>query len=136
MPADPRPVNRLGILYASNGLTDKAVLEFERILKRQEYLPALLNLGNIRFLAGDYERALQLYERAAKKEPDNPHVLLALARVSHELENYGVVKSAFNRLKVKDPGLAQQFSYLELKGEEATRAGSISGVRDTVVWEE
>jgi transglutaminase-like putative cysteine protease len=135
-PADPRPVNRLGILYASYGLTDRAVAEFERILKRQEYLPALLNLGNIRFLAGDYERALQLYERAAKKDPESPHVLLALARVSHELENYGVVRSAFNKLKTRDPGLAAQYAYLDLRGEEATRAASVSGMRDTVVWEE
>jgi hypothetical protein len=39
-------------------------------------------------------------------------------------------------LKAVDPNLADRFAYLDLKGEEATRAADAAGVRETVVWEE
>ena len=46
------------------------------------------------------------------------------------------MKKVYAELKVKDPDLALQFAYLDLKGEEATRAANAAGVNGVVVWEQ
>jgi tetratricopeptide (TPR) repeat protein len=129
-------VNKLGVLYARYGLNDKAKAEFERVLRRQEYVPALVNMGNLAFQMGDLEKSLEYYERAARKEPENAKALLCLARVNHELENYGSAQRLYGRLKALDPALAERFAYLELKGEEAARAAEAGVLRETVLWAE
>lgn len=129
-------VNRLGILYGRYGLTDKAVVQFEKILKNTEYVPALINMGHISFLNKDIKEALVYYQRASRKDPDNPRVLLSVARCSHEMENYGLVREYYDKLKLIDPDLAQQFAYLALRGEEASRSAEISQIMEVVVWDE
>ncbi len=134
---DPRkPANALGVLYARYGQYDRAQKEFEKLLARAEYVPALLNIGNILYLSDQKEKALDYYNRAYAKDPENPRVLLAVAKASHDLEDYFRVKKVYAELKAKDPDLALQFAYLDLKGEEATRAANVAGVSGVVVWEE
>ena len=133
---DPKYINKLGVLYARYGLTDKAVVQFNKILAEQEYVPALLNMGNIYYLNKEMEKALGYYERASAEAPDNPKAILCVARVNHELENYGLVMKSYERLKLIDPDLADQFAYLDFRGEEAARAAEMSAVKEVVVWEE
>jgi tetratricopeptide (TPR) repeat protein len=134
---DPRiPANALGVLYARYGQYDRAQREFEKLLARAEYIPALLNIGNILYLSNQKEKALDYYNRAYAKDPENPRVLLAVAKASHDLEDYFRVKTVYAELKAKDPDLALQFAYLDLKGEEATRAANVAGASGVVVWEE
>ena len=133
----PKSVNRLGVLYARYGLMDRAEREFDRILKKEsDYVPALINLGNISYLQNDMKKSLAFYERAFMSEPDNPKVLLSLARANHELENYGSVREAYEKLKSIEPDLAVRFAYLDLRGDEAERASAIADVREVVVWAE
>ncbi len=132
----PNAVNRLGVLYARYGLTDRAETEFQRAIKNGNYPLALVNMGNIRYLEGKFRDALSYYDQAQKVTPDTPTILLALARANHELENYGVAKEAYDKLKAADSALAERFTYLDLKGAESTRASDISGVKDQVVWGE
>jgi ankyrin repeat protein/tetratricopeptide (TPR) repeat protein len=135
--SDPRkPRNALGVLYARYGQYDRAKQEFERLIAKEEYTPALLNLGNILYLSEQKEKALDYYDRAYAKDPENPHVLLAVAIVNHDLENYYRVKKVYAELKARDPDLAARFAYLELRGEEATRSADASGLGGTVIWEE
>ena len=134
---DPKYVNRLGVLYARYGLIDKAEREFNRALAaKADYVPTLLNLGNVHYLNGDYEKAMSLYERAAKKEPDNAKALLCVARVNHDMENYGTVRKQYARLQKLDPDLAERFAYLDLKGDDAARAAEASKIKEVVVWSE
>jgi tetratricopeptide (TPR) repeat protein len=134
---DPKYVNRLGVLYARYGLIDKAEREFNRVLAAQaDYVPTLLNLGNVHYLNGDYDKAMTYYEHAAQMEPDNAKALLCVARVNHDLENYGTVRKQYDRLKKLDPDLAAQFAYLDLKGDEAVRAAEASKIKEVVVWAE
>ena len=134
---DPRkPTNELGVLYARYGQYDRAQKEFEKLLAKEEYVPALLNMGNIFYLSDQKVKALDYYNRAYAKDPENPKVMLAVAKVNHDLENYFAVKNLYAELKVRDPDLALQFAYLDLKGEEATRAADAAGVNGVVVWEE
>lgn len=130
----PKAVNQLGVLYARYGLFEKAEREFQRILAKTEYAPALLNLGNLSYARSDPAKALQFYERAYRKDPTNAYVLLAMARVSHDMENYGQVKQMYGQLKTVDPDLANQYAYLDLRGEEATRAADLSGVKESIEW--
>jgi tetratricopeptide (TPR) repeat protein len=125
----PKAVNQLGVLYAKYGLNDRAEAKFRQALQAGDYAPALLNIGHLSYLLGSFQEALAYYERAQKLSPDNPTVLLALARANHELENYGVVKVTYEKLKAADPNLAERFAYLELKGAEGIRAPTFPGSR-------
>ncbi|MEI6873742.1 MAG: tetratricopeptide repeat protein [Spirochaetota bacterium] len=132
----PRSVNQLGVLYARYGLFDRASAQFTKALGEGDYAPALLNLGNIACIQHRFEEALSLFSRAERISPSDPAVHLAIARANHDLENYGMAKAAYEKLKTLDPSLAGQFGYLALKGEEGIRAADISGVKDLVVWGE
>ena len=132
----PRTLNSLGLLYARFGQSDRAEVQFLAALKKIEYLPALVNLGNIRFLKGDMDQALACYQRAFAVEPHNPAVLLALARTNHQLQNYGLVEREYGELRTLRPDLARQYDYLQLKGGGSTRAAESAGQRGRVVWEE
>ncbi len=128
--------NKLGVLYARYGLYDKAIPELEKALESEEYLPALINLGNINFLLEQLIDAQGYYDRAAILEPENPKVLVSLAKVHHELENYGMVRQVYEKLAKIDKDLAERYAYLDLRGDEAARAAEISGMRNEVLWDE
>ena len=115
---------------------DKAQKTLNDILAKDEYVPALINMGNIYFVQSQVDKALDYYNRAYKKDPNNPTVLLCVARANHSLENYSIAKKAYAELQAKDPELAQKFAYLDLRGEEATRAADANGVRKVVIWQE
>ena len=134
--AKQKALNGLAVLHSRFGLYDQAQKEFELVLSKGDYMPALLNLGNIYFMKNDDEKALEFYNRAAKKAPTNSTVLLSIARANHAMENYSSSKKAYDALVAVNPDLAQRFSYLGLKGEEATRAADASGLRGTVIWEQ
>lgn len=129
-------INELGTLYARYGLLDRGEKEFQRIVAKEEYVPALINLGNVYFLRGDMDQATTFYDRAYRREPQNARVLLGLARVNQATENYGAAHKFYTALKAVDQDLAQQFAYLELKGEEASRAADASQTKGVVIWEQ
>ncbi len=134
---NPRYINSLGVLYARYGLSDKAAQEFQRILRREEYLPALINMGNLAFLDGDLNRALSYYEQAYKRQPNNSTVVLSLAKVNHELANYGEVNRLYGLLKKQEPELAERYTYLDLKAaDETARASEAQRMKDVMIWEE
>lgn len=132
----PKALNDLGVLYARYGLYENAMRQFKLILDKTEYVPALINLGNVCYLGADMETAIQYFDRAYKKEPTNTTALLGLARASQEMENYGAVRKYYGELKAIDPTLAQQFAYLDLRGEEATRAAELSKAKEEMIWAE
>jgi tetratricopeptide (TPR) repeat protein len=132
----PEAVNALGVLYARYGQMEKAEKQFSAAISKSEYVPALINLGNIQYLAGEYAKALRYYERALKKAPHDSHVLLCNARANHALEDYASAKELFDRVKAMDAELAKRFSYLEMRGAEAARASDAAGTKETVVWAE
>jgi Tfp pilus assembly protein PilF len=99
-------------------------------------VPALVNLGNIYYLSRDLIRAKSYYERAYNVEPANSAALLAAARVNHDLENYRVSDQLYAQLKNRSPDLAERYSYLEMRGEEAARASAVGRIKETVVWDE
>jgi Flp pilus assembly protein TadD len=138
--ADPSNVgliNNLGILYARYGVYDKAEAAFNRILKTREYVPALVNMGNIAYLKKDMNGAKKYYEKAYAKEPSNASVLLNLAKVSYELGKYDETQKYYALLAKKDSQLAGRFAYLSMKGSNDTaRAADVERMKEEMVWDE
>jgi tetratricopeptide (TPR) repeat protein len=130
----PARLNQLGVLYAKYGLYDRAEVQFKKAAAGNEYVPALVNLGTAAYLVGDNDAALGYYQRAAKKAPDDPGVLLGIARVSHDLENYGEATRSLARLKQVDPALADKFAYIELKAQASTRGADVTRLKGEAVW--
>ena len=131
-----KPMNSLAVLYGRFGMYSESEKIFKDILATDEYLPALVNLGNIYFVRGDMDTALSYYQRAYKKAPTNATVLLCVARANHAEENYASAKKAYDELKAQDPALAQRFAYLDLRGEEATRAADAAQLTGVVIWQQ
>ena len=128
------PMNRLGILCAKFGQTDKAEQQFKAILAKDNYLPAIVNLGNLYFMKSDWPNALKTYQFAGSIAPDNPRVLLALARVYQALQNYTDAQRNFNKLREIDPKLADQYAYIG-QGAGGARAAEADSEWRAVVWE-
>jgi tetratricopeptide (TPR) repeat protein len=135
-PNKSKAINSLAVLHSRFGLLAQAEKEFLQVLAKAEYLPSLINLGNIYYMQGNNEKALEFYNRGAKQAPKNATVLLCVARANHALENYSLAKKAYADLQVADPELAQRFAYLDLRGEEATRAADQSQVKGVVLWQD
>lgn len=131
-----RARNNLGVLYARYGLHDKAEEQFQTVLQKEEFVPSLINLGNIYYLKGNMNVASTYYDRAYRREPDNPTVLLCVARVNHELGNYNIAQSTYQKLENRDPELAKQFAYLTLTSTESARAAEASRLKERVVWDD
>lgn len=128
--------NKLAVVYARHGMYEKAVNLLDEIVTGLEYAPALINLGNIRFLREEYDSALLSFERVLEIDDSNKMALLGVSRCHHELQNYGLVGKTYDKLKSISPDLATRFAYLDLKGDEAGRAASAAGVKKLVLWEE
>ncbi|WP_370188317.1 sulfotransferase [Qipengyuania sp.] len=76
-------LNRAVILVDDLAKPEEALEALEAALDiRADYVPALLNLGNIREDAGDREAACHAYGRALELEPENPMALMRLAEVT------------------------------------------------------
>ena len=134
--ADVPRLNRLGILYAQFGDPDKAAEIFERILKFGEYTPALINLGNVAYMREEWLKALDFYERAQRRQPQDSTVMLNIARTHHAMENYGMVKRLYQDIQKMDPALAERFAYLGAGAEGTARSDAVSQAKEAVLWEE
>ena len=135
-PGDPKVRNRLGVLYARFGLYDEAEQEFRKAVEQQNYIPALMNLGNLHYLRNDFVRALTAFQRATEAQPTNPRILLSLAKVHHEMEDYTSASELYARIVAADAALAARYDYLDLKREDPSRAAEVGRLREGVLWEE
>jgi Tfp pilus assembly protein PilF len=135
---DSKLLNILGVLYARYGQTDKAEAQFKTILAKREFVPALVNLANLRYMAADMAAARDLYARADKAQPKTPIVTLGLARASYELGDYVAAARYHAALKALDATLAASYSYLEAGSAAVatTRAADAEKPRKDIVWSE
>jgi len=81
------------------------------------------------------QRALACYERAQEKTTEKAELLLALARVHHELGNFETAEQSYDKLKQVSPELAGRFAYPGLKGEEAALAAEKIHAKEKVIWD-
>lgn len=135
-PADVRTRNRLGVLYARYGMYDEAEEQFRAAVRSRDYVPALVNLGNIALLRDAIDEARDAYERVLARDEDNEAALLGMARVAYEAEDYDAAEDAHARLSAADPELAERFAYLSGGGSSSGRASDAGRLGSTVVWDE
>jgi Flp pilus assembly protein TadD len=128
---DPKPLNKMGVLYAQYGLLDKAREQFEKAAARQ-YAPALANLGNVSFMEKKFEEALDYFRQAQKMAPEDTATLLGIAKASYELEKHEDVRTAYDKIRQKDPKLAERISYLVAGSTEAGRASAMALAEETL----
>gem|GEM_PF-6393696 len=131
-----REYNRLGVVYAKYEMIEQARSWFQKAADAGPYPDAFLNMGHLDFMKEDYIGALDSYEEARRLAPDDPKVLLAEARAHHELENYGFAVSYYDRLKETNPGLADQFGYLQFRGQDYGRASDVALMKSVIIWGE
>jgi len=134
-PDNVSAINRLGVIYARFGQPDNAEAQFRAALAVREYLPAILNLGNLYFIREDWQKSLAYYQRALIKDPNSCHVLLAIAKTDQQLGKTDDMMQKYNQVKKIDPGLAEQFAYLSGGAETGSRATDVGTERSAVIWE-
>ncbi|MBT3276288.1 MAG: hypothetical protein HN368_24285 [Spirochaetales bacterium] len=134
-PDDGRTRNRLGVLYAQYGLNSSAEKQFREIVAEEEHVPAMMNLGHILYLSDKKIDALGYYNKALVLTPENPRVVLSVARVNHDLENYGNVQTGYEKLKSLSPSLALKHNYLDLANTNTSRAAAPAELKKNVIWE-
>jgi tetratricopeptide (TPR) repeat protein len=134
--ATPASVNKLGLLYARFGMLDQAEKQFRRAVAKEEYIPGLVNLGNVLYLKRDFSGASAAFERARKRDPKNPAVLLNIARIQYEQERFDAARRSYEALASVDPGLAEQNRYLAQQADAATRASNVAAQKENMAWQE
>lgn len=132
---NPRLINRLGTVYARYGLYEEAEVAFLRALERREYVPALVNLGNISYLREEPRSALEYFTRARDARDGDPEVLINLARVHFDLEEYAPAVELYRQAEVIAPELAREFNYIVSENLDSARA-SAAQARRKVIWDE
>lgn len=131
---DPRAINRLGVLYARFGKYKEAEEEFNKVLARTDYVPSLINLGNIHFINGKMELARRDFQKVLELAPGNAIGLLGVAKASFELDDYEAVIASFEKLETQDPGLAEKYKYLVSRSDDTSRASA--AVKEAYEWED
>ena len=133
-PNDPNPVNKLGVLYARHGLYEKAAAEFEKIIAAGEFMPALVNRGNIHYLEKKWAKALAMYERAYERNKDNAAVILCIAKVKYEMDDLEAVEEYYARVYAKDRFLARKYAYLVFEGSKEEGRAEAGELASRAVW--
>ncbi len=129
-----RNINSLGALYGRYGLYKKAEEQFRAALLIDNYLPALINMGNLHFMKSEFTEALDYYLQAEEIQPEKASILLALARTNYELGKLAAAKKYHALLSSAAPELASRYSYIEKLDTGSERAES--GAEREVLWED
>ncbi len=131
--ATSKNLNRLGVLYARYGKYTEAEAEFQKVVKREEYAPALVNLANLALLRGEPKTAAALYDRALKKDPKSKAALAGAVRVRSDLGDRAAAERHLASLKSIDPAAASSLAALVSPSTEG-RASAGDSIR--VGWSE
>jgi hypothetical protein len=130
---DPKYVNKLGTLYAKYGLFSDAEKQFEALVT-SNYVPAIMNMGNVQFLKNDIPKALTYYQKALKLQPKNAKALINSALAYIELGKYEESRKYYAQARDADPSLALKYEFIESAQENGSRGSSAAG--RTTEWDE
>ena len=132
----PAAYNRIGVAYAKYGLLDEAEPWFQRAVRNRAYAPGEVNLGNVAYLRGDYQAAVDRYRRALDADDDNARALLGLAKASFELEDYAAADEGMALLASVNPDMARYYSYLGTAAEAPVLRASSAVSQEVYGWDE
>ena len=92
--------------------TEMAEVEFKRILDREEYIPALVNMGNLNYFRSNFDQALFYYNLAFQKSPNNSKALLGIARINFDKGLFTTASDTYEQLAELDQQIANKASFL------------------------
>lgn len=124
-------LNQLGVLYARYGKYTEAEVEFKKAIRIEEFLPALINMGNIGLVNMDQKTAASWYERALKKDPNSKIALRGAIQVYNKLGDTNTVNKHVARLQALDPGSA---SFISAIGASSTEGRALSPGEARINW--
>lgn len=110
--SSPRLLNRIGSLYARFGFLDEAEAIFQEILQESEYQAAIVNLGNIEMVRGEFVAAVDLFDRALTLEPDDSLALAGWARALYFSGAVAEAREAIQTLRALDRALADRLAFI------------------------
>ncbi|MBI9104995.1 MAG: tetratricopeptide repeat protein [Spirochaetales bacterium] len=128
--------NRLGVFYSKFLQIPLAEEAFEQALTLDSgYLTPVINMGNLRYLNGDYDEALSSYEQAMEGFKSKGRgsslsavkLMLNMSKVYYEIEDYEQAKDIYSQAEVINPDAASAYSFLGTPtAEGASRASDMS----------
>ncbi len=121
---NPVIINRLGVLYSRYGMYKEAIEQFDKILSRENYLPAIMNKGNIHSILGELDIAEDYYKLAKEIDPDNSRILLNLTILYLEKGNLEMAHETFIQVKDLNPELASRFPIFDSSSPESVSRAS------------
>ena len=96
----------------------------------------LIEKGNQYYILNRLKQSQAFYEKAEQNSPDDPEVLLSLARVNYEQDNYYTATQYYNRLKIISPDTAEKNSYLISQNTGAIMNKALENLKGDVRWVE
>ena len=97
--------NRLGIIYARQGLKKEAIECFEMSSSINPSAGSLHNLALVYFGNKQYQKAARVFEQAITREPNNPTRRIALAKVLEKMDDpKGAIKELEKAHKMSPGG--------------------------------
>lgn len=115
--------NRLAILHARFGEYRKAERLFKDLIDEDSaYLSPYMNLGNIYYLQGRYDEALEILTAAQDLRSDSVMLNLALAKTYYRLGDRANTERYYGIVKMQSDTLSEQYAYLS-DNKGITRAG-------------
>jgi tetratricopeptide (TPR) repeat protein len=94
------------MLYASNMMNDDALKIFNKIIESDPRNPsALNNIGNIYYISGDYNKAVDYYSRASESDPYDANILMNISRSYVKAGKNDDAKLFFNKAISMNPEL-------------------------------
>ena len=92
--------------------------------------------GNQYYILNRLKQSKAFYEKAEQTSPDNPEVLISLARINYELDNYYTASQYYNRFKEISPDTAEINSYLISQNKGAIMNKALENLKGDVRWVE
>ncbi|HXU42501.1 MAG TPA: tetratricopeptide repeat protein [Burkholderiales bacterium] len=112
-PKDADARLQIGTIYARNGVNDVAQREFEAILSQEpRHVSALNNRGNLYFVSGDFERALDAYRTAEEVDPGDGGIRVNAALAYYRLGKLPEARTKFKEATQLNASLATQYGAL------------------------
>ncbi len=99
--------NLLGIIKSKSGDLDVAQKYFERALEmKNNFVPAMVNLGNLYVLRNERDSAMAQYESALAADPANVFANVGLGRILLRNCNWVEATRVYERAFEADPGIS------------------------------
>ncbi len=137
--------NRLGVFYSKFLQVTSAEEAFEQALTiDSEYVTPKINIGNLRYLTGDFDGALSAYQEALdalgnkgrEESLSAVKLMLNISKVYYEIEDYEQAKNVYALAETINPEAAAEYSFLGTPTASGTSRASDMSVPDIMFFED